>query len=497
MNDRVTARPRTGSWVRRTTRRVQAARQGRGAGSVLLEVWSAVVVLAVQAAVLGSAVVLLGEEIATASGGRAPGSDLPGAAAALALAGLVLGVAARLGPAGVGRAGATWWLPLPVDRRGLLRLSVLGWPAAAALAGGLGTPLAVLALGGQPDAAPVIGWAGLGAGLSAVLVAAAGLLQTTSRAHVRTRRLALTGDALMVLGATGAAAALTTGATWRLGATWHVAVPVALLVAAGLVVGAERRAERVDGALLRERSGVADRVRGAVLSLDLRELSRALLTAARRSRRPSRALRARGPRRAVVLADVVLVVRSPRAVLQVLVALALGVSAGTALGAGVLGYLAWVVTGFWAVGALAGGARHTDAAPALERLLPLSRRAVRAVHGVVPGVGGLVWAAGVLGSEASRTATPGWWLVVPAWALVLAAAAVRSAFRPPSRFLAASVTTPMGGVPSTGGLLQGIDVALLGTLPTAYAAIVGTGPTTAVVAVLAAVAVVRLVGRDT
>lgn len=471
----VDGRPPTGRWVRTTTRRIQDARAGRGGGSLLLEIWSAALVLAVQGAVLGSAVVLLGEGVVPGLGERTvPGGDLGGALVGVVLVGGLLGLAARLGPVGLGRSGATWWLPLPVDRRGLLRPAVLGWPAATGLAAGFVTPLAVIALGGRPDLHTVAGWAALAAAGGAVVVSLAMLLQTAAvgRADRAGRVLATVGDTLMVGGSFGLVLVLTSGATWRLGA-WDVVAGALLVVVVVLVAATDRRAGRIDGALLRARSGVGDRARGAVLSLDLRELSRALSGAPRRLRRRSWALRPGGPGRALVLGDVVLVTRTPRVLVQVVVAGVLGVAAGAVLAPGVLLYLAWVLTAFWAAGSLAAGGRHGDAVPAVERLLPLSRRVSRAAHGVVPLVGTTLWSVVVLGTEAWRAAEPAWLALAPSWALVMAAAAVRAAYRPPSRYLAAQVSTPMGGIPSTGGLLQGIDVAVAGTLPTAFVLLSG------------------------
>ncbi|MBX9245886.1 hypothetical protein ICW40_13845, partial [Actinotalea ferrariae] len=69
-------------------------------------------------------------------------------------------------------------------------------------------------------------------------------------------------------------------------------------------------------------------------------------------------------------------------------------------------------------------------------------------------------------------------VLAPAWALVLAAAAVRAAYRPPPKHRQVVVSSPMGGVPPTTGMTQGVDVALAGTLPTALALYVGeAGPT--------------------
>src|SRR5207245_1032772 len=117
-------------------------------------------------------------------------------------------------------------------------------------------------------------------------------------------------------------------------------------------------------------------------------------------------------------------------------------------------------------------ARFAHAAPAIDRLLPLSSgrlvaarcvapalllTAVCGVSGLLVGVGSghaLAWAALALGA-------------VPAWT----AAALRGAYRPDLDWSGAVVATPAGVLPAGIGaaLAQGVDVGVVGTLPLAVA----------------------------
>src|SRR5699024_7853123 len=80
---------------------------------------------------------------------------------------------ARLGPVALPPARATWWLPLPVDRRGLLRPASLLWSAVAAVTGAvLGAALALTSGGGT---AVIVAVVPAGAALAACAVHAVAL----------------------------------------------------------------------------------------------------------------------------------------------------------------------------------------------------------------------------------------------------------------------------------------------------------------------------------
>lgn len=464
-----------GAQVRRLTEQIQGARTGRGFGTLLGDLWYVVTCVVLLAAVAyGTA-----EVVQEAAERRTPEGLALGEAGALlvvlAVVGGVLGMGARLGPVALGGGGAVWWLPMPVDRRGLLRPSVLRWPAAALAVGALAGPVAALCLGLAASLGGLLAWAGLCGGLAAVVGAAAAVVQErpTASAPARRRReqaLATAGDVLVALAVVGIALLLGPGGWtgWHVHRWWWLALPL-LLAAAGLTALAERRSERLDGAALRRLGALGHRAQVAVLSLDLRELGRALSTVDARDRRRSWPLRARGPWSALAVADLTLLVRSPRTLVQVaLLALVAAVAARTPLiGPGIVLYPVLLLTGFWAANAAASGARYGELVPALDRVLPLSARQVRVARGAAPLVAAALWSAVAVATVEGLAA------LAPAWALVLAAAAVRSAYRPPPRHSRVAVASPMGGVPPATGMTQGLDVALIGTLPTALALYVG------------------------
>ena len=494
------ARIPQGSQVRKLTASIENARQGHGFGAVVQEVWYVVITVALCVLLVVGVAGGIKESAPNGAGVATLVGELPGALALLAAVGGLLSLAGRLGPVGLGGGGASWWLPMPVDRRGLLRPTVLRWPLASAAVGGVLAPLAVVLFGADVTPGLVLRWAALGAAAFSALAAGAALLQPIGSAS---RIIAATGEIVMLLAAGAIAAVALSGrdtSGWTLDGGWLVAVPLAAVAVVATVL-AERHSTRLSGAGLRDRGSVGDRAQVAVLSLDLRELSGALAAAPHRARRTgSLRLAAGGPRRAIALADLVLLSRAPRQLAQVAVAALFAVAAGqvTLTQAGLPLYGVWLVTGFWATNAAAAGARHADLAPVLDRLFPLSARDVRVARGAVPLIAATVWAAAAFVGHASTTGQPAWLALLPAWAAVLAAAAVRSAYRPAPRWTASSVVSPMGGVPPTGGLFKGLDVALVGTLPTAVVLYSGSLSLTALVvqALVAAVIVAFLVAMS-
>ncbi|WP_155859389.1 DUF6297 family protein [Cellulomonas sp. KRMCY2] len=500
----------SGGQVRHLTARIQGARQGHGAGAVLIEIWYTIITVGLSV----TFVIGIADSIqASAPGEGGPvmiAGELPAALVVLAAAGAVLSLAGRLGPVGLGGGGAAWWLPMPIDRRGLLRPTVLRWPSTTAAAGAVLAPLIVFAFGVDLTISTVLAWAALGGASFAALTALAAVAQSwhpgdrSGRSHRSNRVTAAVGDTVL-LGATAAVAGLAlvgpaaaSASGWELGGGWWASIPLLLAAVVGTLV-AERRTALLSGAGLRALGSVGDRAQVAVLSLDLRELSRALTTGTGRARRRgSLRLAPGGPRRAVVRADLVLLARTPRLLVQIAVAALLAVAATrvTLLGSGLPMYGTLVLTGFWAANTSAAGARHADMAPVLDRLLPLSAREVRLTRGVVPLAAAAVWTVTVLGLQAARTGEPLWLALALPWTLVLAVAALRSAYRPPPRASRVPVASPMGSVPPTGGLFHGLDVALVGTLPTAIALYVGVVSSTLVTAqlVMAGLVVAVLVG---
>lgn len=505
------ARVPAGARLRRLTTAISGTREGRRLGALLMEVWYLALAAAVVVAMLATTSQAV-RDVVRSGADAAPSSldgDLAVVLVLVAAVGALLGLSARLGPVAVGGGAATWWLPLPVDRRGLLRPTALRGPllgAAAGLVVGVAAPLALVE---GVDVAAVLRWAGTGAAAGGLAAALAGVGQLRG---VGRRRLASAGDAVLATAAVLAALiALEVPGPWaaagrgdRLALTppWVVVVLVAVVgVLAALAV--ERSSDRILGESLRTTGSLAGRGQAAVLSMDVREMGRVLDLGRGRATYRSRRLLPGGPRRAVVVADLVVLTRTPRLLVQLGVAALVGLAAARMplTGSGLPLWLALGVIGFWGVNAVAVGARHADLVPALDRSLPLSARVVRAVRGVVPLLAGVLWSAVVLGAQAVRADDAAWLLVVPAWAVVLAAGALRSSFRPVPKFRTVAISSPMGGVPQPGTSLHGVDLVLLMTLPTGLAAHQGGFTSTTLLAqsglaVLAAWWVVRAARGD-
>lgn len=486
------ARVPDGARIRRVTAEIQGARQGTGVGDVLVEIWGAVVMVVLSAIFVAGVGTTLHRSAPPELASTLVG-ELPAVVVLVAATGAALGLAARLGPVGVGGGGAAWWLPMPVPRRGLLAAPALVRPVIGAAVGAALAPTATLALAVPPTAARIAVWTLLGAGALGTAVGVAALAQHAPGAG---RAVRLTGDALLLAAAAGLAALAWVALPVTTVPLTALAVPAAvlLLTTTALTVLAVRRAGDLSGADLRRSGSIGDRAAAAVLSLDLRELGRTLTERTGPSRRRSRELRPRGPRSALVTADLLLLARTPRSLVQLAAATLLAVAAPRTalLGSSIPLYLALVVLGTWAASAGAAGARHGDLVPALDRAFGLSARTTRLVRGGTPLLTAAVWAVVVLGVLAADDVR--WLALAPAWALALAAGAIRAAYRPPPKAPRMQVSSPMGGVPYTAGLLTGPDVAFAATLPTAIGLLVGLSPTVlglqAVFAVAVAVGVV-------
>ncbi|ADG75192.1 conserved hypothetical protein [Cellulomonas flavigena DSM 20109] len=477
--------------IRRFTARAARARAGAGVGALLTDVYTAVTSVAISVLIVLGVVQQLGASLPPAPPTHAPGGlSLPVLVVLLLLAGAgaLLSTAGRLGPVGAEGPQASWWLPLPVDRRGLLRPAAARVPAVAALAGAVVVVVldaGLLARGG----AELVRAGLLGALLSAGVVLGAAVAQ----ARVPRRRLALAGDAVLLAAPVLAALVVLSGRTPATlpSPSWLVVLLTAL-VAAALAVVVDRRLEHLPGRTLREGGSVATQAVGAVVSLDSRELGRALTGGAAPSvrRRVARLRTARGPATALVTADLVVLRRSLRHVVQVVVAVGLPVLATLvpqlASPAGVL--VAVLVGGWMASSASAEGARWAEMAPVLDRLLPLDDRTVRRLRMVAPGLVALVWSLLTFTAVGRwQGATSDWLVLAVAAAPVWAAAAVRAAYRPAPRWDKPLVATPAGALPM--GVLQvvarGPDLVAFCLLPLWVALGLGTVTTFMVTAQVA------------
>ncbi|QTE28653.1 DUF6297 family protein [Pengzhenrongella sicca] len=474
----------SGRQIRRLTSATARRRGGAGIGELLGDVYYAVISAAIGIALALGLVNAMRDALPPEPAVPLAGPDLsiPSLATlfVVGLVGVLLSLAGRLGPVGVGGAEATWWLSLPVDRRGLLRPTAVRLPL---LAGAVATVLlALIDLGLPNDGSLSVGRAlrvgavgGLGA---ALLVLLAGVGQSLGAVR---RRIAATGNALIALVPLLALLGAVLG--WSLSDVPEppaVLIPVLAVAVVAAAVALDRRLARIPARDLRDSGSVASQAVGAVVSLDSRELGRALTdgAAATRRRRVARFGWVRSAETALVAADLAVFVRSPRHVLQVVAAAcvpAVFVGVHQIANPGVLA-AAVVVSGYVAMVATAEGARRAEMAPILDRLLPLEAARVRQLRMVVPGAVMLAWSAAAFAAVAQLQGGLGGWLVLavlstPVWA----GAAVRSAYRPSPDWSGPLVSTAAGALPvGIGGVLaRGPDVVILGLVPVLISIVLG------------------------
>lgn len=488
-----TAMP-TGREIRRWTAQRRRSRAPMLTADFLADLYNGALAIVLAVAMTLGGAHALGADLTALSGspGQARGLDpfwlvvLAGLAACAAGAGL----AARLGPVSLGPTRAAWWLPLPVDRRGLLRPHAWIWPAVGAALGGVigaGVTLATA------DPTRGLIFAGTLAG-AAVLCATTLALALTQADPVHHRRLRRGADLVLGLGPIGVLALALSGLPAPVPgvAALSIIAAVAALAVLVLAVRLDRRLERLTDRSLREGGAVAYGALGATLSVDTRAISRALTTRAERPERPSRSLTLvrRAPRRlaapaALVTADLLLMVRERRRPVQVLVAVCLPLLAlAVAAPLPALVLVLFTVGAYLAALTGAEGSRRAEAAPMIDALLPLSGRAVHLLRLLAPALTTMIWSVPVHLALAWRAAAAGefltaapWWLLLgalaaPAWA----AGAVRGAYRPPQPVAGQLVHTPMGSFDPTivVALLRGPDLALLCAVPALIAVATGT-----------------------
>lgn len=496
----------TGRSIRRYTAAATNLRSGASVGELLGDVYYVVITTAIG---IGMALGIAGQLRTSLPAGEPATAgtsslSLPGLVLVLVvgLAGVLLSLAGRLGPVGSAAAEATWWLGLPVDRRGLLRPSARRLPLLAAVVGAVVVGVLDGGLLGDHHGGQVVVGA-LAAGLaSAALVLVAGLAQTFD---VRRGATSLVGDLVLAAAPVLAVLGVVLG--------WHPAglptIPVwslagLVLVVAGLAVVVDRRLDHIPSRSLRVSGSVASQAAGAVVSMDSRELGRALTdsAAAPRRRRSVRFGLVRGPVSALVSADATVLLRSVRHLVQIVVAALVPVLVGVVPQlAGRLGFaIALVVAGSVAMTATGEGARRAEMAPVLDRLLPLPAREVRRLRMVVPGIVMLAWSLVAFGAVGAWAGDLTSWLTLgvvstPVWA----GAAVRAAYRPAPDWGGALVSTPMGALPAgvTMVLARGPDVVVLGLVPVLIAVALGHVPSAVVIAQVAVSAIVFAVCSST
>lgn len=467
--------------IRRFTSAVAKTKAGASIGSVLNDLYYAVIMMAIG---IGVALGVSGQFRASLppqdDASLGDGISLPTVVAvgAVALLGIVLSLAGRLGPVGAEGAEVTWWLGLPVDRRGLLRPASLRIPVVAGLVGGVLLALLDGGLLADHGLGHVLRLGGLAALCCAGVVLLAGLAQSV---QVPRRTVAFVGD--LVIAAAPVLALVAALVDWRLAAlpdppVW--ALVVLAVVVIGLGVVQDLRLGRIRGRNLRESGSVASQAAGAIVSLDSRELGRALSEAAapQRRRRSLRLRLIRGPKSAIVVADLMVLLRSPRHLVQLVVSALVPVLVViTPRLAGALGVgLAVLLSGYIGMLATSEGARRAEMAPILDRLLPMSAQATRRTRLLVPALAMLLWSLVAFTTVGLWHGEPLLWIALgvastPVWA----GAALRAAFRPAPNWQGPLVSTPAGALP--GGALavlsRGPDVVVLGMIPVIISIVLG------------------------
>jgi hypothetical protein len=489
--------------IRRFTKQAARTRAGASLGSLLSDVYYAIVIA-------GTGVLLalgIAQQLRVSLPPEPPVQGIGLSLSTLVvvvlagLAGALLSLAGRLGPVGAGGAEAAWWLGLPVDRRGLLRPAALRLPPIAAVA--VGVLVALLDAGLLADDGGHVLRGAIGGALGAALVVVlAGLAQTSGASR---RRTALVGDLLLVAAPVlaGGLALLGTGVHRLPVPSWPVAVLLAAAVVGGLWL-IDRRLDLIRQSSLRESGSVATQAAGALVSMDSRELGRALSDGAAPSNRRwvSRLRTVRGPASALVTADLVVLRRSTRHVVQlvVLAAVPVLVTVVPQLAGQAWVLMAVLLCGYGAASATAEGARRAEMAPILDRLLPLSPAAVRRLRMVVPAAVMLVWSVVVFAGLGRWAGDLTGWLALgvaatPAWA----AAAIRAAYRAAPDWGKPLVSTPMGALPTgvASVLARGPDVVVLGLLPTWIALVLRSVSSTLVLAQLVVSLIAVLIASST
>jgi hypothetical protein len=470
----------TGAGVRRATRQATAARADTSWLTLGGDVLSALTVAGVVVAVFGGAFSALRERIAARP--EAPATHLPGELTALVAALLVTaGVVAllsRLGPVSATPATSAWWLPLPADRRGLLRGELVRTCWVAVVAAVVVALPVVLAAPTAPTLPEVVVTV-----LAAVLLAlaAVGVLVVLQARE-------LTGWVAPAAGAVATVAVVVPAVVGTLG-TWGwvptgpdlslpVLAGVPVVLAAAALLAADRVTGRLRAGALRDRGAAVFVASASALSLDTRELGRALGTPVHPPRRTRRWGWVQRPGQAVVAGDLAVLARSPWRWGQLAIGTALPVLAARTDGlGGVPALVAVAVVVGWSIAAVALGepSRSAHSAPAADRSLPLGAKEIVRARAVVPavalvvvcavsaGVAGLGWQWAALGAATA-----------PAWA----GAVVRGGYRPELDWSGPVLSSPMGAVPTsvTVTLVRGLDLGILGTVPLIIGLLLGDVP---------------------
>ncbi|HLS72410.1 MAG TPA: DUF6297 family protein [Actinomycetaceae bacterium] len=489
----------TGGAMRRWTRMVPRV---RGRGGSVVDLVASIYGLILTVVVFAAMVTPLARSQAAfrASPAAAVGMDTGWLSIllAVALAGIALALLSRTGPIGLSQARAAWWLPLPGERRSLLRPATALPTLATSLAGAVTLPVLMAALDPALTVPLAVAATLTGATYGATLAFVAIALQAQGRRRI----VGAVGDLTVALVPVAALViVLWPPRPLAVAGTWWM-LPPALAVAVAAWRWADRALVMLHDTELRERGAANIELGGAAIRMDTRAMGRALdgdrQYRARGTARlglTARLIGSFGPGAAIATADAIYLRRARHRLLQVASGVALALVAvllpqlpAAAAGIGV------VAGGWLAALATAQGARHGNAVPAVDAVLPIGELRVRGWRLAAPTAVMLVWALVVFAVIALLQADAGWLAHGLLLAPALAAGGVRAAYRPPPDFSAPPIVTPMGAYPP--GLAtvasKGIDVVILAAIPLTAAFIAGrtTLQLLAVQLVLTGVAVV-------
>lgn len=215
-----------GRQIRQLTRRSAAHRADTTLMTRLMDAWSTIASVGIGLAVLGGWLASLRVSIATRpppAGAGVPGTVTVAVASVVAVAGLV-SLLDRLGPISASPAAAAWWLPLPADRRGLLRGELVRLTGTSLVVTAVAAATLQLALADATSSGAVAGTVLGAAAATAGLVGAVVLLQTRGRGG---RVAPVAGAVAVVASAAGIAlAAAPASLDAAVGGSWGVPSPV-------------------------------------------------------------------------------------------------------------------------------------------------------------------------------------------------------------------------------------------------------------------------------
>lgn len=482
--------------LRDLRRQIRIWRRGR-ADTRLVDALSDAYIAVFATLMLSAMAVNLVLTVRTAATDRcAPGACIDARAAlpwlcGVALVAGTLALSRLFGPLLVSPAVATWLLPAPVDRVGLLRPRLVTTGGVAFLVSGV-LAAGASTLSGFPRG-EVVAYAVGVAETCLFAVGLAAVCQARRRGWARTltRLLAAavwTGLLLLTVDAVPAAASAP-----RTGRGWTVAIVVCLVLAVVAVQRADAALPRVGRDQLTPGGTLVPSLSGALASLDFALVYDVLLARHWRARSTVRTVRGRGTGGgALVWREVVRLRRSPQLVLVLAAALVVPYLAATVgIGRGVL--LVTAATGFVAGTGLFSSLRVLTRTPGLARCLPLTPAVARSSSLSVPALLVVVWAVG--SSPALKDSVGGRWadavLLAVAVGVTVVTAAVRWVTGRPPDYQLPLVTSPMGAVPTSlyVSAARGLDALLLGVAPllvapTAVGAQVSLGLDAVVLAVL-------------